>query len=235
MSRKKRSARRLKTLALLLRPNSNQSFPNHVVRRFHRTRMHLPLESFKSQLTLLLSLRLLRPFWSKSMGLIRERHGLSKTPEYKLWMNVVDRCRNPKNPSHHNYAGRGIQLHPPWEQSFLAFLAGVGTRPSPKHTLERIDNNRGYMPGNVRWATRKEQANNQRKTHFLTYRGETKSLTEWAQQVGLVPSTLQYRVNQGGMTDEQAITTPRRNGRMPTGLPPSPRRRWKRPPAQPTT
>lgn len=157
----------------------------------------------------------------------RTMHGLSRTPEYKTWLNVVDRCRNPNNPSHHNYAGRGIKLHPPWEQSFPEFLRGVGKRPGPAYTLERIDNSSGYLPGNVRWATRKEQANNQRKTHLLTFQGKTQSLTAWAEELGLVPSTLQYRLNQGGMSVEQALSTPRRAGRRPTGLPPSPRRRWK--------
>lgn len=145
----------------------------------------------------------------------REMHGLCRTPEYRTWLNVVDRCRNPNNPAHHNYAGRGISLHPPWEQSFLAFLDGVGKRPSPLYTLERIDNERGYLPGNVRWATRKEQANNQRKTHFLTHEGRTQSLTAWAEEIGLVPSTLQYRLNQGQMTVHEALTTPRRHGRKP--------------------
>lgn len=157
----------------------------------------------------------------------RTKHGLCKTPEYKVWLNVVDRCRNPNNPSYHNYAGRGIKLHPQWEQSFPTFLQAVGPRPGPSYTLERMDNDKGYLPGNVRWATRKEQANNQRKTRLLTFRGQTMSLTAWAEQLGLVPSTLQYRLNQGGMSVEKALSTPRRAGRKPTGLPPSPRRRWK--------
>jgi hypothetical protein len=128
---------------------------------------------------------------------------------------MVDRCRNPNNPYFHNYGGRGIRLCPEWESSFLAFLKAVGPRPSPRHQLDRKDNNGNYEPGNVRWATKKEQAHNQRKNHLLTFGGETKALAAWAEQIGLAPSTLHYRLNQGGMTVAAAISTPRRSGRRP--------------------
>jgi hypothetical protein len=136
-------------------------------------------------------------------------------PEYRLWQNMLDRCRNPNNPGFHNYGGRGISVHPAWAQSFPVFLAAIGPRPSPQHSLDRKDNNKGYVPGNVRWATRKEQAHNMRKNRLLTFGGRTQTLTAWAEEIGLVPSTLQYRLKQGGMTVERALSTPRRGGRRP--------------------
>jgi hypothetical protein len=140
-------------------------------------------------------------------------HGLGKHPLYRTWQNVKERCGNPKCPSFHNYGGRGVTLNPAWATSFPAFLAGVGERPTAKHTLDRIDNNRGYEPGNVRWATRKEQAHNMRKTRSLTHQGRTQSLTAWAEEIGVVPSTLQYRLGAGGMTVAQALSTAKRHGR----------------------
>lgn len=147
-------------------------------------------------------------------GLKKEaQHGLHKHPLYKTWQNVKDRCSNPRNPYFHNYGGRGIKMHSEWAASFPAFLAAVGERPSLLHTLERKDNDGPYAPGNVEWATKKEQARNQRKNHLLTLNGVTKPIAAWAEEIGLVPSTLHYRVTQGGMTDAEALTTPRRHGR----------------------
>lgn len=142
-------------------------------------------------------------------------HGESKTALYKLWINVKDRCSNPKNPYFHNYGGRGIKLHPDLAASFPAFKQAVGPRPSPLHTLERKDNNKGYEPGNLAWATKKEQARNQRKNHLLTLGDRTQPIAAWAEEMGLVPSTLHYRVTKGGMTAQEALTTGRRGGRRP--------------------
>ena len=106
-------------------------------------------------------------------------------------------------------------MSPELAESFLAFLGAVGERPSPAHTLDRIDNALGYVPGNLRWATRREQANNQRKNVTLTVDGKTMTLAEWARETGLTPSTLHYRKSRG-MSDEEVVKTPRRYGRRPT-------------------
>ena len=142
-------------------------------------------------------------------------HGMSKHELYKTWVGVRNRCNNPKDPYFHNYGGRGVKMHPAWEQSFAAFLEGVGKRPSPQYSLDRVNNNGNYEPGNVRWLTKKQQAHNMRKNRLLTHNGRTQALTAWAEEMGLVPSTLQYRLKQGGMSVEEAVTTPRRNGRRP--------------------
>lgn len=88
------------------------------------------------------------------------RHGAYDSPEYKIWQAIVQRCYNPKNKKYADYGGRGILMHPTWREDFVAFLRGVGPRPTggPRMTIERRDNNRGYVPGNVYWATYSEES-----------------------------------------------------------------------------
>ena len=140
-------------------------------------------------------------------------HGMSKTPMYKLWLNIKDRCLNPKNPYFHNYGGRGIKICKAWAESFMEFQEAMGPRPTPAHTLDRMNNDGDYEPGNMAWATKKQQANNTRKNVNLTFNSRTQTLAQWAAEIGVVPSTLHYRINQGGMTVEAALTTPYRRGR----------------------
>ena len=89
-------------------------------------------------------------------------HGLSNLPEYSIWTGIITRCSNKNRHSYKDYAGRGIKMCERWRHSFPNFLADVGRRPDPSLTLDRIDNDGDYEPGNVRWATKKEQRANQR-------------------------------------------------------------------------
>jgi hypothetical protein len=144
-------------------------------------------------------------------------HGLSNTWLYKLWGNVKYRCENKDGLHYHNYGGRGITLHPPWSKDFLAFAKAVGERPSPLHTLERIKNDRGYVPGNIGWATRKEQAHNMRKNVRVTIDGRTQILSAWGAELGINMATVYYRLSKG-MTHKEALLTPRRSGRLLSAL-----------------
>jgi hypothetical protein len=93
------------------------------------------------------------------------RHGYArwqnKTPEYRIWEGARNRCRNPNNRSFARYGGRGITFHPAFDD-FAVFFKEIGPRPSPQHSLDRIKNERGYEPGNIRWATHAEQFWNSR-------------------------------------------------------------------------
>jgi len=103
------------------------------------------------------------------------------------------RCNNPNTPAYARYGGRGIKVCEPW-QSFQGFYADMGDPPSKNYSLDRIDNDGNYEPGNVRWATRKEQGEKTNRTVQISYRGETKNLSDWARQLGIPYQTLQSRV-----------------------------------------
>ena len=93
---------------------------------------------------------------------MRTTHGQRHTPEWGAWQNAKNRTGNASIPGWEHYGGRGITMHPAWREDFSQFLAAVGPRPSPRHTLERLDVNGNYEPGNVVWATRQRQALNSR-------------------------------------------------------------------------
>lgn len=135
------------------------------------------------------------------------KHGLSYTPEYRAWQQMRLRCLDPEHAAFADYGGRGITVCDRWRDDPTAFLADVGPKPSPKHEIDRIDNDRGYEPGNVRWATRKENDRNRRSSRLLTFRGETHALAEWCERLGLPRDTVRKRL-EGGWPVEEALTTP---------------------------
>ncbi len=136
-------------------------------------------------------------------------HGLSKLPEYKIWIGIIKRCENPNIEHWADYGGRGIAICHEWRNDFPAFLAYVGNRPSPKHSIDRYPNNDGnYEPGNVRWAIDVTQSRNKRSNHLLTLNGVTATLSEWSERTGINYGTLKDRIK-CGWSHERALTTPK--------------------------
>jgi len=131
-------------------------------------------------------------------------HGASEERLYFVWTEMKQRCENPKNDSFVNYGARGISVHPTWSESYEAFRDYMGPRP-PGMTVERIDNNGNYQPGNVRWATRAEQNSNRRNVRLIEFAGETLSVKAWSRRLGLSPEAVRVRLRRGWPI-ERALT-----------------------------
>ena len=136
---------------------------------------------------------------TRSCGcLMREKtpkHGMSRTPVYVQWSAMWQRCSNPRNTRYADYGGRGITVCEAW-RDFSAFIADVGM-PEAGMTLDRIDVNGNYEPGNVRWASRLTQANNRRNNTTLTFAGKTLTLAEWGRVTGLGKGVVLRRHSKG--------------------------------------
>jgi hypothetical protein len=124
--------------------------------------------------------------------------------EYAAWNAAKQRCTNRKLRAWHNYGGRGIRFCKRWD-SFELFFKDMGPKPSPKHSLDRIDNNKAYKKTNCRWATQSEQANNRYNVIVLTWQGKTQGIKEWAAELGMKEMTLRQRI-QNGWSTERALT-----------------------------
>lgn len=139
------------------------------------------------------------------------RHGHScvgkHTRTYSIWVNVKTRCCNPNSPAYKDYGARGIDLHEPWKK-FDNFLADMGECP-PGLQIDRINNNQGYFPGNVRWTTPKVNSRNRRNNRRHTIDGVSKTIPEWAEHYGVVRAQTAYqRVLDSGWPVFKAVTTP---------------------------
>lgn len=118
----------------------------------------------------------------KHGGTVNFRQG-QRDPCYHLWLGMRQRCFNPKSKAYPRYGGRGVTICEAWGD-YAVFRKDVGEPPEHGMTLERIDNNGNYEPGNVRWATRKEQANNRATNVVLTWKGKSMTLKQWAEHLG---------------------------------------------------
>ena len=143
-------------------------------------------------------------------------HGMSDTPEYNTWVHMNQRCHNPKNKDYDNYGGRGIEVCELWRDSFEAFYMYIGKKPKPGDTIERIDYNKGYEPGNVKWLSREEQVYNKRDNVYLEIDGVSKTVSQWALEAPVTEFTIYKRVKRGWLDKHGAKATVF----TPSGAPP---------------
>lgn len=132
-------------------------------------------------------------------------HGMAnRSAEYFIWKGMRERCNTKSHSSYARYGGRGIRVCERWN-SFEAFLSDMGPRPSSDYSIERNDNNGHYEPGNCRWATAIEQANNTRNSRRITAFGKTQTLARWSLDTGINKSTIALRI-QTGWSIEDALS-----------------------------
>lgn len=154
------------------------------------------------------------------------RHGMTavnkpRPPEYQAWANMMNRCYSPTSNRFQTYGARGIRVCERWHDA-VNFVADMGQRPSPKHSLDRINNDGDYEPDNCRWALTADQLRNKTNTTFLTYNGVTLSMSEWRERTGLKRLTILGRLEYG-WSHGQALGFD----------PPPPHKKWRRAPATP--
>lgn len=151
----------------------------------------------------------------RSCGSRRERHGASgvgtmpPTPEYRAWISMRDRCRNHNSRCFRDYGGRGISICPEWDR-FVQFLADMGPRPSEQHSIDRIDNEKGYCKENCRWALPVEQMNNRGNTIWVEVDGKRLPLAQFARETGTSEKVIDGRLRLGWSLKDAASTPVRK-------------------------
>lgn len=138
------------------------------------------------------------------------QHGMRRSPEYSSWRSMIRRCEDPQERNFAHYGGRGISVCARWRHSFTAFLADMGLKPSPRHTIDRRDVNGHYVPENCRWATNIEQARNRTDSRWLEHGGQRLTVVEWAERIGVDESVIRMRLKRGWSVAE-ALSTARGN------------------------
>lgn len=138
------------------------------------------------------------------------KHGMRYLPEYGVWSSMKFRCDNRKAADFKNYGGRGIKVCERWKK-FENFIVDVGRRPSERHTLERLDNNKGYELGNVVWATRRDQCLNKRNNRVIEFDGRAMTLEEWSMETEIPVNVLHARLGRLGWSVKKSLTTPIRH------------------------
>lgn len=136
-----------------------------------------------------------------------KKHGCHKSRSYLSWYSMIERCTDVRHKSYSHYGGRGIGIEDPRWLSVENFVADMGERP-PKHTLERIDVERGYCKENCRWATKAEQTRNQRRNKKITFNGIEKTQAEWSRELGLSSTGIAKRLAIGWSIERALTETP---------------------------
>ena len=133
-------------------------------------------------------------------------HRMSRTPEYQSWIGMKQRCFNPNTKNYSDYGGRGIKICDRW-LNLENFLADMGSRPTAKHSLDRINNNADYSPENCRWSTRVEQQNNTRYNRLITIGNDTRTIAQWENKMGYGRGVIYNRL-EDGWSEFDAVMTP---------------------------
>lgn len=150
-----------------------------------------------------------RKSWrSDLVRLLFTTHGQTGSPEYISWMSMRQRCYYKKSGSYSRYGARGIRVCKRWLK-FENFLSDMGKKPSPDHSLDRINNSKGYSPSNCKWATRLEQGSNCRNNKLLTFNRKTMCMAQWQRATGISRHAIYYRLK-SGWDIERTLTTPSR-------------------------
>ena len=135
----------------------------------------------------------------------------SEMPEYRAWRSMRDRCLNPNENKYPIYGGRGIRVCEQWLNSFECFLSDMGFKPSPKHSIDRVDVNGNYEPQNCVWADATQQQNNRRNNRRITSGIKTQTLAQWCRELGITKRGLRMRILTG-WCEPCAVTIPPRQG-----------------------
>ncbi len=147
---------------------------------------------------------------TKSCGCLHELkkgENLSHSREYRSLHSAIQRCHDVTSDDYYLYGGRGISVYPEWREKkgFVKFLAHMGPRPKG-HTLDRIDNEGNYEPGNCQWSSDTDQANNKRSNRLLTHGGQTMTVAQWARELNIPDGTLRNRLRRGWSIEEMLLT-----------------------------
>ena len=127
----------------------------------------------------------------------RVTHGQSYGPEYRTWRRMKERCLNRNSENYGRYGGSGVTICDRWRTSFINFYEDMGSKPGPWYSIDRINGEVGYEPGNCRWATSRQQSRNRKSNRMISIRGTVKPLVDWVEQSGLKYKTVYSRLKKG--------------------------------------
>lgn len=150
-------------------------------------------------------------FQRERMSQRSKTHGMTGTPTYRTWRNMVNRCTYAKHEHFPRYGGRGIKICKRW-MKFESFLADMGERPAGM-TIERKNQDGDYEPTNCIWATQKDQMRNTRSSRLISFNGQTKTLAQWSEDLKINYAVLLARLDKLGWSIERTFTTPIKKGK----------------------
>lgn len=152
---------------------------------------------------------------SDMLSKLHTKHGNARdnkrSREYCIWLNMKQRCNNPKNTNYKYYGARGIKLCDSWNNSFESFLEEMGAAPSIDHTIDRDDVNGDYNKANCNWVLWEQQIRNKRKSIWIEYDGRKMILAEWSRELGIHYSVLMFHIRKNRSIEQ--ILNSKKNGK----------------------